>query len=183
MNEVIKNKILKLKELCDKGVGGERENALKLYNELILKYEIDEKEINNKLSLHNFIYHNFMERQLLIWIYYQVIGDFDYTTIEIDKNEKSITAYTTQIEADEILFLFNFYLYHLETEVKAFVDGFCKKQNFAPDITARKYEDGKRFLQNFKPHDKVNSDIHTNKVLKYAKILEKRTPIHEGIGG
>lgn len=182
MDESVKNKIIKLKELCENGIGGEKENALKLYNELILKYEINEKELDNQLSRHNFIFENYIEGNLLIYVFYHVIGDLDYSVVKLNNNKDALSAYTTQLEADEITFLFNFYRYYLEDEVLSFVNGFCNKQGLFPDTSARRYKEGKEFLYNVRIKNEKDETYKDDvRVMKYAQIVEKRTPIHEGI--
>lgn len=43
--ETVSNKLRKIKELAQRGVGGEKESALALYEKLKQKYEISEDEI------------------------------------------------------------------------------------------------------------------------------------------
>lgn len=50
--ETASNKLRKIKELAQRGVGGEKESALALYEKLKQKYEISEDEIFDELSIH-----------------------------------------------------------------------------------------------------------------------------------
>lgn len=52
--ETVSNKLRKIKELAQRGVGGEKESALALYEKLKQKYEISEDEIFDELSIHWF---------------------------------------------------------------------------------------------------------------------------------
>lgn len=50
--ETVSNKLRKIKELAQRGVGGEKESALALYEKLKQKYEISEDEIFDEKSFH-----------------------------------------------------------------------------------------------------------------------------------
>ena len=46
-------KLLKIKALAERGEGGEKEAAIKMYHKLLKKYDIDEKALQkDKLSKH-----------------------------------------------------------------------------------------------------------------------------------
>lgn len=181
MDEVVRNKILKLKELCEKGVGGEKENALKLYDLYIKKYEINEAELDNELYLHSFKFHHPTERQLLVWLYYKVIGDFSSTTTNQNKYEGKIAGYMTDLESDEINFLFNFYNYYLSGELETFTNTFCKKQGFLPETNTRKYKEGQKFLDGIEIANTKEVMALKQKMIQYSKCIDVHTPIHEGL--
>lgn len=64
------DKLKKLKALAERGVGGERESALKLYHKLLEKYQIDEGEIlEERVTLHWFGYKTELEEDLLKQIF------------------------------------------------------------------------------------------------------------------
>ena len=69
------DKLKKLKALAERGVGGERESALKLYRKLLEKYQIDEGEIlEERVTLQWFSYKTEFEEELMIRVFYKVTG-------------------------------------------------------------------------------------------------------------
>ena len=69
-------KLLKIKALAERGEGGEKEAAIKMYHKLLKKYDIDEKALQkDKLSKHWFTYETDIEENLLVQIFYMVTGD------------------------------------------------------------------------------------------------------------
>ena len=65
--EQAQEKLKKLKALAERGVGGEKETAMKLYRELMKKYEIEEEEIlSETLKVHWFGYRTELEEILLL---------------------------------------------------------------------------------------------------------------------
>ena len=72
-------KLLKIKALAERGEGGEKEAAIKMYHKLLKKYDIDEKALQkDKLSKHWFTYETDIEENLLVQIFYMVTGDPEY---------------------------------------------------------------------------------------------------------
>lgn len=62
-------KLLKIKALAERGEGGEKEAAIKMYHKLLKKYDIDEKALQkDKLSKHWFTYETDIEENLLVQI-------------------------------------------------------------------------------------------------------------------
>lgn len=75
----IKAKLAKIKELAERGVGGEKETAMRMYEELKARYEIEDEEITlDKVTLHWFSYKNDLEEDLLTQIFYMVTGNASY---------------------------------------------------------------------------------------------------------
>lgn len=63
-------KLLKIKALAERGEGGEKEAAIKMYHKLLKKYDIDEKALQkDKLSKHWFTYETDIEENLLVQIF------------------------------------------------------------------------------------------------------------------
>ena len=70
-------KLLKIKALAERGEGGEKEAAIKMYHKLLKKYDIDEKALQkDKLSKHWFTYETDIEENLLVQIFYMVTRIF-----------------------------------------------------------------------------------------------------------
>lgn len=105
------DKLKKLKALAERGVGGERESALKLYHKLLEKYQIDEGEIlEERVTLHWFGYKTELEEDLLKQIFYKVTGSTSYHHYTGNySRRKKRGCNCTEIEAVEIKMLFDFY--------------------------------------------------------------------------
>lgn len=64
---------------ADRGVGGEKETAMRMYEELKARYEIEDEEIMlDTVSLHWFGYNGELEEDLLTQIFYKVTGSASY---------------------------------------------------------------------------------------------------------
>ncbi len=142
--EKILDKLGKIKQLAEKGVGGEKETAQKMYRELCQKYNISEDEAENdfvKLEKRWFSYKTELEERLLLQIFYKVTGDnthYAYTGEYKRRKKRGIEC--TAIEAAEIELLFGFYKEILKKELDVFMLAFVQKNDIYPDETARKYE-------------------------------------------
>lgn len=82
MDQIQREKVLeklgKIKALAERGVGGEKETAMRMYEELCRKYEISEDEAEAalvKLEKRWFSYSTPLEEELLTQIFYKVTGD------------------------------------------------------------------------------------------------------------
>lgn len=75
-------KLKKLKALAERGVGGEKETAMKLYRELMKKYQIEEAEVlEDRVTLHWFSYSDNLEEDLLTQVFFQ--GDWELELLPI----------------------------------------------------------------------------------------------------
>lgn len=80
-------KLKKIKALAERGVGGEKETAMRMYRELMEKYQIEEAEVlEDYVSLHWFGYKTELEEDLLTQIFYKVTGSCS-TIIQVRTNE------------------------------------------------------------------------------------------------
>lgn len=149
MDQIQREKVLeklgKIKALAERGVGGEKETALRMYEELCRKYEISEDEAEAalmKLEKRWFSYSTQLEEELLIQIFYKVTGDTaHYVYTGEYKRRKKRGCVCTEIEAAEIQLLFNFYREKMKEELQAFMIAFKQKNNLFPDETARAYKE------------------------------------------
>ena len=139
----IAEKLKKIKALADRGVGGEKETAMRMYEELKARYEIEDEEIMlDTVSLHWFRYNGELEEDLLTQIFYKVTGSATYHVYTGKyKRRKKRGCDCTEVEAAEIKLLFNFYKEELKRELKAFMIAFRSGNNLYPDKTARCYEE------------------------------------------
>ena len=75
--EKVLEKLGKIKALAERGVGGEKETAMRMYEELCRKYNISDDEAEAalmKLETRWFSYSTQLEKELLGQILYKVTG-------------------------------------------------------------------------------------------------------------
>lgn len=136
-------KLKKIKALAERGVGGEKETAMRMYRELMEKYQIEEAEVLEDLvKIHWFRYSNDLEEDLLTQIFYKVTGSATYKRyIGRSSRRRERGCECTELEAVEIKMLFNFYREELKRELEAFMMAFRHGNNLFPDETARCYKE------------------------------------------
>lgn len=141
-HEKIAEKLKKIKALADRGVGGEKETAMRMYEELKARYEVKDEEIMlDTVKLHWFGYNGELEEELLTQIFYKVTGSATYHVYTGKyKRRKKRGCDCTEIEAAEITLLFNFYKEELKRELEAFMLAFRSGNDLYPDETARCYQ-------------------------------------------
>ena len=77
-----KKKLKALKELAERGVGGEKDGALKMYHKFLEKYQIEEEEIlEERVTLHWFAYKTELEEELLMRVFHKVTGSPSFHSI------------------------------------------------------------------------------------------------------
>lgn len=68
--EKIAEKLKKVKALAERGVGGEKETAMRMYEELKTRYELEDEDIMmDAVTLHWFRYADELEEKVLRWIF------------------------------------------------------------------------------------------------------------------
>ena len=179
-SEKITEKLKKIKALAERGVGGERETAMKIYEDLKARYELEDEEImQDEVTIHWFGYSNELEEELLKWIFYKVTGDKDcYAYHGKYKRRKKRGCECAEIEAAEIILLFSFYREKLKSELEAFMIGFRIGNGLFPDKTARCHREDSG-------HSPERTD-EENRLLKkaalYSTMLDGEKPPRALIG-
>lgn len=165
-------KLLKIKALAERGEGGEKESAIKLYQKLLKKYDIDEKALTReKLSKHWFTYENDIEENLLVQIFYMVTGDSEYFRRHSRTHGEQCGCICTDFEKTEIRFYFEFYKDALKQELEAFLMAFKLKNHLFPDESARCFVPEEDI-----PEEEELSDILI-KAQKIAEDIDKSNPV------
>lgn len=166
-------KLLKIKALAERGEGGERESAIKLYNKLLKKYDIDEASLQkDSLHKHWFAYEGDIEENLLVQIFYMVTGDSEYFRRHSRTHGDQCGCMCTDFERTEIAFYFEFYKGALQQELEAFLMAFKLKNHLFPDESARCYvpeEDAP-----------AEAEVYTDiliKAQKMAEDIDKSNPV------
>lgn len=178
--EQAQEKLKKLKALAERGVGGEQETAMKLYRELMKKYEIEEEEILSEVpKTHWFGYRTELEEELLLQVFHKVTGSRKYSRyIDRYSGRKKRGCECTEIEAAEIKMLFEFYRNELKRELETFMAAFIGGNRIYPDKTARCYEERKG--------DERELTLEEMQQMKKAQLMafmmDKRQPPRAMIG-
>ena len=135
-NQKIQEKLKKIKELAERGIGGEKEGARQLYEKLLLKYGLTDSDIDDKIVTHWFRFSDELDKKLLTQIFYKVTGSRTYWTKK-DKRVNLVGCECTEFECDEIVFYYQFYSEHLKSELSIFFSAFAHKNRLYPDSSAR----------------------------------------------
>lgn len=171
-------KLKKIKALAERGIGGEKETAIRMYEELKARYEIeDEETMIDAVTLHWFGYNDDLEEDLLTQIFYKVTGKASYHVYTGKyKRRKKRGCDCTEIEAAEITLLFNFYKEELKRELQAFMIAFKNSNNLFPDKSARCYE----------AHEVPERSKEEKRMIKkagiYSMFMDKRKPPRAMLG-
>lgn len=172
--EQVAEKLKKIKALAERGVGGERESAMKLYRDLLEKYQIEEAEVlEDRVTLHWFGYSDKLEEDLLTQIFYKVTGSpsYHHYTGKYSRRKKR-GCDCTELEAIEIKLLFDFYKGELKRELEAFLIAFRSGNDLFPDKTARCYKE-------YDGPERERTDEEKRMLKKagaYSLFLDKRKP-------
>lgn len=174
--EKIAEKLKKIKALAERGVGGEKETAMRMYEELKARYEIEDEEIMlDAVTLHWFSYSTQQEKTLLHQIFYKVTGDTSYHVYTGKySRRKKLGHDCTEIEAAEIILQFSFYKAELQREYEAFWIAFKCGNRLFPDKDARCYkeEDDDRP----EPERSDEEKRMLKKAAWYSEMMDKRKP-------
>ena len=180
MDQIQREKVLeklgKIKALAERGVGGEKETALRMYEDLCRKYDISEDEAEAALAQLEkrwFSYSTQLEEELLLQIFYKVTGSGEsYIYTGKYSRRKKRGCVCTALEAAEIELIFGFYREEMKRELEAFMIAFKQKNNLFPDETARAY----------KEYDGPERKLTEEEERKYKKaafmrmVMDGRTP-------
>lgn len=135
MDEMIKNRLRKLRELALRGVGGERENAEQLLDQLIKKYGVSLADLDeSNVKRFELEYHGDEDEKLLLQIIYMVLNDVDcvYGMIYEGSGRKCRTrksVHCTEAQKLEIEFLHEFYQRLWAKEKAYFLEAFIQKHS------------------------------------------------------
>ena len=129
-------KLRKIKELAEKGVGGEREAALETYARLKALYNISDDLITEpELSNHYFKFESEVMKRLLHQVIYSVCGSEQIYTIH--GLRKQLYVRCTDFEAAEIGLLYDVYKHELKKTLKAAYLAFINANDIFPDENVR----------------------------------------------
>ena len=176
--EKIAAKLKKIKALAERGVGGEKETAMRMYEDLKARYELEDEEIMlDAVTLHWFGYATELEEELLTQIFYKVTGGTTYHiyTGKYSRRKKR-GCDCTEIEAAEITLLFNFYKAELKRELEAFMVAF----RTPPTYFSRTGSPAAKYFPAPERTDEEKRML--KKAAWYSQVLDKRRPPRALIG-
>ena len=125
--EKIKKLALKLKELADRGIDGERDAAEKKLNTLLKKYKLTVGDINkNKAERKNIVFKNEDERMIVAHVIWSVVPD---AKIFRSGSQKKAICDLTPEQYIEIKEKSKFYLKHFNEEKSNFIVAYILKNN------------------------------------------------------
>jgi hypothetical protein len=185
-HDKIKEKLAKIKALAERGVGGEKETAMRMYEELKARYEIEDEEITlDEVTVHWFSYKNDLEEDLLTQIFYMVTGSTSYRRYTGSySRRKKRGCDCTEVEAAEITLYFNFYKEELKREMEAFMAGFKFKNNLFPDENARCYQEhGRQTAATGVDRRTGGRRLMEDRQKIIAKLVKIKALAERGIGG
>lgn len=124
----------KIKELSEKGVGGEKINATELLGKMLKKYNLSLDDLEGEDQKEIILtFHNEDEEKLLSQVIFKVFGSeeamagkiFKYRYGRGSRSQKIVRC--TQGEATQIILLYNFYKAIWEREKEKFLRAFIHK--------------------------------------------------------
>lgn len=164
--ETAVKKLQKIKALAQRGVGGEKESALALYEELKRKYDISDENVSDKLSIHWFKYKSKDDLRLLQQIVYMVTGSTEYY-VDTASSKKEYGVECTELESVEIILNYDFYRREYEKETEKLWEAFRYKQHLYPNKDARCYKETESLELN---------EEEQRKILAFASGMDKKAP-------
>lgn len=160
-------KLKRLKALIDRpGTEGEREAAQALYDSLLEKYQIEEKQVAPEIKKRWFRFKTKLERKLLIQIFYAVTGDATFWE-KVDHRRHDLGVDCTEAEKIEIEFLYNFYREALNKDLETFISAFISANDIYPDESARCYQ---------KPNTRFFMSEREMQIAQMASGINKSVP-------
>lgn len=136
MDDNLRKKLIKLYNLSERGVGGEKRNAKNFLDKLLQKHGITLEELNeDKKEDRYYKYGRVLTRKLIIQIVYSVIGKEVNAWVCSAYREIGVEA--TEYEHIQIKELIDFHLENYKKEEKkiinTFYDAYINKHNIFPE--------------------------------------------------
>ncbi|HDY87439.1 MAG TPA: hypothetical protein ENH82_04895 [bacterium] len=140
MTDLIRDRLLKVKELAETGIDGEKQSAIKLLRELLEKYNLTFDDlIDKEIERYDFSYTMSAEEILLFGVVRKVTGWGDISYYKVPGTR--IAAFgLTHVQATEIQFLYSYYRKPfkkwIKEKIKAASYAFCRKNMLCLTITS-----------------------------------------------
>lgn len=132
MDEKLKERLQKLQNLAERGVGGEKETAEKKLQKLLAENNLTEVDLQeDKVNYYLFSFKESMKKRLLYQIIYKVVGT-EVKLYHTKGTRNKVGTYCTAAEKLEIDLDFEFYSNILDQEFEIFMSAFITKQDLFP---------------------------------------------------
>ena len=126
----LKDKLIKLKRLADQGVGGEADNALRMFNNLCSKYKILPESIStDNLIRKEYHFPSAYSRKILSQVICQVLDVTTYTYYKISRSRNYFELEATNNQHNKINELYSHYMIELQKELDRTVSAFIQTNN------------------------------------------------------
>lgn len=154
----------KLKELADKGVGGEKVNAAQMLSNLMNKHGISEEELKENLVT-NHIFSVGVDKNIRI-LFVQVaktVFDERPTFHRNTRTRAAMMIRCTAIQAIEVQAKWNYYEARFDAEANIFLRAFIRSNELYPS-----------YMENRDPSEMTEEELlEAQKMIKLAEQLEK----------
>lgn len=158
--EELLQKLIKLKTLSEKGIGGEREAARRQLDKLMVKYGVQGDELG-EIAYHAWTYKKDMNGRLLLQVIYSVMG----TTRIYQQAKNKAGCDCTKAEAIEIEAKYGFYKSAMKADLETFYTAFCMKNRIYPPQTKLTPEE----LAGIESHELTDED---RKAIKLSEAID-----------
>lgn len=169
MDDVILNRIKKVRELTLRGSEGEKTAATILFDQLLQKYHLEDYNFDEEEEkAFIFTYHNATEQKILIQVFCKVTNSEQLYELRDDNTgnllPNQLRGYCTDSQKVQIDFLVDFYMTLWQEEVELFLQAFILKHELYRDTSNEEHES---------PFDKDTLD----RIFKMTEVLKELQPI------
>ena len=127
-NSEIMDKLLKIKELSERGYKGEATQAKQILSKMLEKYGLTLSDLEKEfIEEYSISYRSYFEKQLLV----QIISVFDLKCYSI-RSKRAVFIETTPLNYAEILNMFSFHKKRWKAEANLFLEAYVSKHRLYP---------------------------------------------------
>ncbi len=174
MDAKLENKLLKLLALAKRGIGGEKDNATHMLNNMLEANNLTLADITNSKEEKKSCYFDVetpIDRELLKQIVCSVINNYTFTSISYPKYRCKYGFRLTKWQKEEVAFLYGRYKRELKSGMENFFRAFINKNAIYPAIEYNS--------DNIELSDKQRADMFQISQLMNGII---KTSIYKAIG-
>ncbi|MRI64214.1 hypothetical protein EDM00_09460 [Ornithobacterium rhinotracheale] len=170
MNELIKQKILKIYELAEKGVAGERDAAKLALDRLMKKHNLTEEALSSlKLRRYTFKYASELDLNLFVQLMYYFFGEEKYKIFKSTYGVKEISVKLEYLDFVQIETAYGYFKPHMNEQWRKTALPILKRYRNLKNKNNRRKELQKMFFEQYIS----KSGIYTQDQLKEADFSDK----------
>lgn len=169
MDDKLKDRLQKLKNLAERGVGGEKETAEKKLAQLLKDNGLTESDLNNDaINYYLFSFKYPYREKLLGQVIYKVLGASQQYAIYHSRGTRNkLGIYCTAAQKLEIELDYEFYCNLFDQEIEVLLAAFIAKQDIYPKDAP---------VSSVKPEDLTSEELEKyRKRDAYANQMDHRT--------